>query len=190
MFQVCGVFAEFERGMICERVNAGPARPGRRARELGGVRIKPSVEERIRELRAEGMGISERSSRTVEVGAFVVQRLAEDSELRHEQGDRLPIYGPGRQTHRTAEGPPLERSRSYRIGKARQILEDSAALVDAMVLNVGGFTELDFDPRSEWAGLAGRPAKLNASSSKPRTAISAQNSTTVKTTKQRSKKSI
>jgi hypothetical protein len=33
--------------------------------------------------------------------------------------------------------------------KHAQILEDSAALVDAMVLNVGGFTELDFDPRSE-----------------------------------------
>jgi DNA invertase Pin-like site-specific DNA recombinase len=31
MFQMCGVFAEFERGMIRERVNAGLAR----AREKG-----------------------------------------------------------------------------------------------------------------------------------------------------------
>jgi hypothetical protein len=37
-------------------------------------------------------------------------------ELRHEQGDRLPIYGPGRQTHRTAEGPPLGALAKLSIG--------------------------------------------------------------------------
>jgi hypothetical protein len=52
--------------------------------------------------------------RTVGVGHLRGAAVGGESELRHEQGDRLPIYGPGRQTHRTAEGPPLERSRSYR----------------------------------------------------------------------------
>jgi hypothetical protein len=60
---------------------------------------------------------------------------------------------------------------------ASQILEDSAALVDAMVLNVGGFTELDFDPRSEWAGLAGRPAKTQCIIITPRPIITIRLST-------------
>jgi hypothetical protein len=51
---------------------------------------------------------------------------------------------------------------------ASQILEDSAALVDAMVLNVGDFTELDFDPRSNGPASPGGLLRLNASSSKPR----------------------
>jgi hypothetical protein len=33
--------------------------------------------------------------------------------------------------------------------KHAQIIEDSATLVDAVALNDGGFTKLDFDPRSE-----------------------------------------
>jgi hypothetical protein len=76
MFQVCGVFAEFERGMICERVNAGLCAARTKGKRLGSVRIKPSVEERIRELRAEGMGILKIGGRS-ESGTFVVQRLAE-----------------------------------------------------------------------------------------------------------------
>lgn len=35
MFQMCGVFAEFERGMIRERVNAGLARAKERGTRLG-----------------------------------------------------------------------------------------------------------------------------------------------------------
>jgi hypothetical protein len=85
--------------------------------------------------------------RTIEVGTSVVQRVVPGLDLSHEQGNHLPIYGPGRQTHRTAEGPGT-REAIDRL-KHAQILKDSAALVDAMVLNVGGFTELDFDPRSE-----------------------------------------
>jgi DNA invertase Pin-like site-specific DNA recombinase len=38
MFQMCGVFAEFERAMIVERVNAGLARARRRARRSAGSR--------------------------------------------------------------------------------------------------------------------------------------------------------
>jgi DNA invertase Pin-like site-specific DNA recombinase len=37
MFQMLGVFAEFERGIIRERVNAGLARARRRARSWADV---------------------------------------------------------------------------------------------------------------------------------------------------------
>jgi len=67
-----GVFAEFERGIIRERVNAGL-----KAREtkLGRRPVKPAIEARIRELKADGRGILE-IGRTVGVGTSVVQRVA------------------------------------------------------------------------------------------------------------------
>jgi DNA invertase Pin-like site-specific DNA recombinase len=71
-FQMCGVFAEFERGMICERVSAGPCAARTKGKRMDRRPIKPSVEERIRELRAEGMGIL-KIGRTVGVGTTVVQ---------------------------------------------------------------------------------------------------------------------
>src|SRR3982750_4259118 len=54
MFQMLGVFAEFERGIIRERVNAGLARPRANGTKLGRRRVKSSVEGRILELRAKG----------------------------------------------------------------------------------------------------------------------------------------
>ena len=57
MFQMLGVFAVFERGMIRERVNSGLARAKAKGVKLGRRRVKPVVEARIRELRAEGMGV-------------------------------------------------------------------------------------------------------------------------------------
>jgi DNA invertase Pin-like site-specific DNA recombinase len=52
MFQMLGIFAEFERGIIRERVNAGLARARANGTKLGRRSIKPSVEARILELRA------------------------------------------------------------------------------------------------------------------------------------------
>jgi DNA invertase Pin-like site-specific DNA recombinase len=52
MFQMLGVFAEFERGIIREQVNAGLARAKAKGTKLGRRRVKPSVEARIVELRA------------------------------------------------------------------------------------------------------------------------------------------
>ncbi|MDP2355741.1 MAG: recombinase family protein [Beijerinckiaceae bacterium] len=46
MFQMLGVFAEFERGIIRERVNAGLARAKANGVKLGRRRVKPSVERR------------------------------------------------------------------------------------------------------------------------------------------------
>src|SRR6267143_3968628 len=74
MFQMLGVFAEFERGIIRERVNAGLARARAKGTKLGRRPVKPSIEARIRELKANGMGIL-KIGRTVGVGTSVVQRV-------------------------------------------------------------------------------------------------------------------
>ena len=69
-----GVFAEFERGIIRERVNAGLARAKAKGTKLGRRPVKPSVEARIRELKATGMGIL-KIGRTIGIGTSVVQRV-------------------------------------------------------------------------------------------------------------------
>src|SRR3954468_14698969 len=74
MFQMLGVFAEFERGIIRERVNAGLARAKARGTKLGRRRVKPSVEARILELRDDGQGIL-RIGRELGVGTSTVQRV-------------------------------------------------------------------------------------------------------------------
>jgi DNA invertase Pin-like site-specific DNA recombinase len=74
MFQMLGVFAEFERGIIRERVNAGLARAKANGIKLGRRRVKPSIEQRIQELRKGGMGIL-KIGREVGVGTSVVQRV-------------------------------------------------------------------------------------------------------------------
>src|SRR5271154_5963506 len=56
MFQMLGVFAEFERGIIRERVNAGLARARANGTRLALRPGKPAVEARIRQLRAKGNG--------------------------------------------------------------------------------------------------------------------------------------
>src|SRR5271156_6163588 len=56
MFQMLGVFAEFERGIIRERVNAGLARAKAKGTKLGRCPVKPAVEKRIRLLRSKGHG--------------------------------------------------------------------------------------------------------------------------------------
>jgi len=74
MFQMLGVFAEFERGIIRERVNAGLARAKANGTKLGRRRIRPSADARIQELRAEGHGIH-RIRKTLGLGTSVVQRV-------------------------------------------------------------------------------------------------------------------
>jgi DNA invertase Pin-like site-specific DNA recombinase len=49
MFQMLGVFAEFERAMIAERVRAGLARARGEGKRLGRPPIAPALEKRIRE---------------------------------------------------------------------------------------------------------------------------------------------
>jgi DNA invertase Pin-like site-specific DNA recombinase len=47
MFQMMGVFAEFERSMIQERVRSGLARARSEGKQLGRPRIAPELEKRI-----------------------------------------------------------------------------------------------------------------------------------------------
>jgi DNA invertase Pin-like site-specific DNA recombinase len=74
MFQMLGAFAEFERGIIRERVNAGLARARANGTKLGRRRVKPAVEARILELRAGGEGIL-KIGRKLGIGTSVVQRV-------------------------------------------------------------------------------------------------------------------
>ena len=58
MLSMCGVFAEFEREMIRERVNAGLARARAEGKTLGRPRIGARTEEQIRRLLRRAWGCS------------------------------------------------------------------------------------------------------------------------------------
>src|SRR6202790_3360030 len=74
MFQMLGVFAEFERGIIRERVNAGLARARANGTKLGRRRAAPAVEAHILELKAKGDGML-KIGRKLGIGTSVVQRV-------------------------------------------------------------------------------------------------------------------
>jgi DNA invertase Pin-like site-specific DNA recombinase len=77
MFQVTGAFAEFERLMIRQRVNAGLKRAVEAGKTLGRPRISEKLEKRIREHLQAGSGIL-KVAREVGVGTGTVQRIAKD----------------------------------------------------------------------------------------------------------------
>ncbi|MFB3046001.1 MAG: recombinase family protein [Acidiferrobacterales bacterium] len=77
LFQMCGVFAEFERSMIQERVKAGLARARAQGKKLGRPRVAPSVERKVRAVRAKGMGIKA-IARKLGIGTGTVQRIVAD----------------------------------------------------------------------------------------------------------------
>jgi len=54
--QMAGIFAEFERSTIIERINAGIARARAQGRRIGRPPVSASVEQRIRDLRGQGFG--------------------------------------------------------------------------------------------------------------------------------------
>jgi DNA invertase Pin-like site-specific DNA recombinase len=74
MFQMMGVFAEFERAMIRERVSAGLARAKAQGKQLGRPRIALELEQRIRDARAGKQGIKA-IARELGVGVGTVQRV-------------------------------------------------------------------------------------------------------------------
>jgi DNA invertase Pin-like site-specific DNA recombinase len=74
MFQMLGVFAEFERAMIRDRVRAGQARARAQGKHIGRPRTDPRREDAIRALRTKGIGIR-RIARDLGVGVSVVQRV-------------------------------------------------------------------------------------------------------------------
>jgi DNA invertase Pin-like site-specific DNA recombinase len=74
MFQMMGVFAEFERSMISERVKSGLERARAAGAQLGRPSVGADVEARVLELRAKGRGMLS-IAREVGCGTSVVQRL-------------------------------------------------------------------------------------------------------------------
>ena len=75
MFQMCGVFAEFERSIIRERVNAGLARARANGKRLGRPGVGPDVEESIRIALSKGDKGIRKIARELRVGVSVVQRV-------------------------------------------------------------------------------------------------------------------
>jgi DNA invertase Pin-like site-specific DNA recombinase len=74
MLAMCSVFAEFERGMIVERVKAGLDRARAQGRTLGRPRVSEKVECDIRRKRAKGLGML-KIARELGIGVSVVQRV-------------------------------------------------------------------------------------------------------------------
>jgi DNA invertase Pin-like site-specific DNA recombinase len=77
MFQMMGVFAEFERAIIRERVMAGLARAKAEGKQLGRPTVGTDVEDEIRALRRTGLGI-QKIAKTLGIGVSTVQRVIKD----------------------------------------------------------------------------------------------------------------
>jgi DNA invertase Pin-like site-specific DNA recombinase len=83
MFQMMGVFAEFERAMIQERVRAGLARARSEGKRLGRPRIAPELEERIRKaLSIPGRPGVRKIAARFGVDPGTVQRISRPFEVR------------------------------------------------------------------------------------------------------------
>jgi DNA invertase Pin-like site-specific DNA recombinase len=74
LFGMLGVFAEFEREVIAERVRAGMATAKAKGKTIGRPKASPEKLARIRELRAQGMGVL-KVAREVGCGVSLIQRL-------------------------------------------------------------------------------------------------------------------
>src|SRR3954468_10163812 len=80
LFQMCGVFAEFERAMISERVRAGLERvrakgPPKGKKAIGRPRnVDPALAHKVRQMRAKGAGLL-KIGRTLRIGTGLVQRI-------------------------------------------------------------------------------------------------------------------
>lgn len=74
LFQMMGVFAEFERAMIQERVKAGLQRAVAAGKRLGRPTLPPEKERQILTLRKRGYGIL-KIAREAGVGSSAVQRV-------------------------------------------------------------------------------------------------------------------
>jgi DNA invertase Pin-like site-specific DNA recombinase len=74
LFQMLGVFAEFERSMIVERVKSGLNRAKAEGKRLGRPRVGAVVEAKVLALRRKGDGIR-KIARTLGIGNCTVQRI-------------------------------------------------------------------------------------------------------------------
>ena len=74
LFQMLGVFAEFERAMIVERVKSGLARARSQGKRLGRRPVSAVVVERIWEQLTTGAGIL-KTAKALGVGTGTVHRV-------------------------------------------------------------------------------------------------------------------
>ena len=74
LFQMIGVFAEFERSMIVERVKSGLRRAVAQGKKPGRPRVDQETEQKVLKLLKDGIGIK-RTARKVGVGVATVQRI-------------------------------------------------------------------------------------------------------------------
>ena len=79
MFQITGAFAEFERSMIRQRVNAGLKRAVDAGKQLGRPRIDPALEKRIQNQLRAGKGMLKVAAECG-VGSGTVQRIKREME--------------------------------------------------------------------------------------------------------------
>jgi DNA invertase Pin-like site-specific DNA recombinase len=77
LFSMLGVFAELERGIITERINAGIARARAAGKHLGRPRISEKLEKRIQDRLRAGMGII-KVAREVGAGVGTVARVKQE----------------------------------------------------------------------------------------------------------------
>lgn len=75
MFQMLGVFSEFERAIIRERIKSGLARARAEGKVFGRPRVSGQVEAAIRAARRKGTGMR-RIARELGVGVSTVQRIS------------------------------------------------------------------------------------------------------------------
>lgn len=78
MFQMMGVFAEFERAMIRERVNAGLARAKGEGKTLGRPKTAPETEKAIAKSLKSGKLGMHKIAALHSVGTGTVQRIAKE----------------------------------------------------------------------------------------------------------------
>ena len=77
MFQMCGVFAEFERGMIRERVISGQNRAKEQGKHIGRpTNLNDGLVSSIKFMREKGMGIG-RIAKDLKVGVGTIYRVLE-----------------------------------------------------------------------------------------------------------------
>jgi len=74
LFQMLGVFAEFERAMIVERVKSGLARARSQGKRLGRRPVADSIVQRIQEQLTTGAGIL-KTAKALGVGTGTVHRI-------------------------------------------------------------------------------------------------------------------
>jgi DNA invertase Pin-like site-specific DNA recombinase len=76
LFQMMGVFAEFERAMIVKRVKAGLSRAKSQGKQLGRPRLNAKIEAKVKTLRAEGKGII-KIAKELGIGVGTVKRIVD-----------------------------------------------------------------------------------------------------------------